>query len=84
MLTKIRKFTMPRNGPSHFTLVFHRLRTGLSFALLFDLVPSAATFDEKSTPAEVREAKRPTSKVSFHVSPNHHGCSGSIPRRFFC
>src|SRR3989442_7299025 len=79
MLTKIRKFTMPHNDPFHFALVFHRLRTGLSFALLFALVPTAATFDEKSTPAGVREAKRPTSKVSFHVFPNHDGLAGAEP-----
>jgi hypothetical protein len=48
------------------------------------LVLTAATFDEKSTPAKVREAKRPTSKVFFHVSPDNHGCGGSIARRFFC
>ena len=79
MLTKIRKFTMLHNDPFHFALVFHRLRTGLSFALLFALVPTAATFDEKSTPAGVREAKRPTSKVSFHVFPNHDGVAGAGP-----
>jgi hypothetical protein len=50
MFTKIRKFTMPRNGPSHLTLVFHRLGTGPSFALIFNLVLTAATFDDKSTP----------------------------------